>query len=907
MQEYLPFIIVGIVTGSIYGLAGTGLVLTYRTSGIFNFAHGAVAAAAAYFFYWLNVVHGISWLPALLLSICVLGPAAGLGLQQVAKRLAVQRPAMKIVGTVGIILLVEGLATVKFGTEPLVQPQFFPHGSSYFALGGTNVSYAQVIVSVVPLVAVIALYLLLKFTRSGIAMRAVVDDPDLLSLHGTSPRRVRSAAWLIGTTFAVLSGVLVGPTAGIEAITLTYLVVQAFGAAAIGTFSNLPMTYIGGLILGIASSLSTKFTLNVPWLNGLPGALPFLILFIALVVTPRRRLAMPTRLERPPAVEWRGPPLGRLLLGGAIIVLFVLVPVFAGGRLAFYTVGLTQGIMLLSLGLLVRTAGLVSLSQAAFAAIGAVCFSQFFTDMHMPWLLAVLAGALVVAPVAGLLAIPAIRLSGLFLALATFGFGLMIVAMFYTRNFMFTPATTGRIMPRPSIARTDSSYYFIVLAFLIGTAGVVELIHRGRLGRLLHGLSQSPLSINTLGLNVNATRALVFCISGFIAGIGGILYGCTVNVASSGDAHYGSFESLVLLALLALAPMRAPWYALFGVVGAVIPAYWTSADSTSWLYAIFGLFAVIVALQGGTTGLPASVRTRIWRFLGGWQPRVRRRSGRPDPASAEESPDVAVPVPSAGLRINGMSVRYGGNVAVGGLTLKAPAGRITGLIGPNGAGKTTTFNVASGLIKPSSGTVTLDNRDVTGASPAARGCRGLGRTFQIMQLCDSLTVYDNVLLGCEAAQAGARPWHQLLATPSEFRIARQQATEALDLCGIRGLADSQAGDLSTGERRLVDLARCLAGSFDILLLDEPSSGLDPSETERFAQTLKQAVSQRGTGILLVEHDMSLVMDVCDYIYVLDFGRLLFEGPPQAVSSSEIVQNAYLGTAAVGATAGNDAS
>jgi ABC-type branched-subunit amino acid transport system ATPase component len=105
----------------------------------------------------------------------------------------------------------------------------------------------------------------------------------------------------------------------------------------------------------------------------------------------------------------------------------------------------------------------------------------------------------------------------------------------------------------------------------------------------------------------------------------------------------------------------------------------------------------------------------------------------------------------------------------------------------------------------------------------------------------------------------------------------------------------------------VDLARCLAGSFDILLLDEPSSGLDPSETERFAQTLKQAVSQRGTGILLVEHDMSLVMDVCDYIYVLDFGRLLFEGPPQAVSSSEIVQNAYLGTAAVGATAGNDAS
>jgi ABC-type branched-subunit amino acid transport system ATPase component/branched-subunit amino acid ABC-type transport system permease component len=893
VHELLPFIITGLVTGAVYGLAGTGLVLTYRTSGIFNFAHGAVAAAAAYFFYWLNVVHGQGWVLSFVLGVFVFGPVAGIVLESFAKHLAEQRPAMKIVGTVGVILLVQGLATVKFGTDPLRQPQYFPHGTELFRISGVNVSYGQLIVVLVSLVAVVLLYALFRFSRAGVAMRAVVDDPDLVGLHGTSPRRVRTIAWVLGATFAALSGVLISPTLGVEAIILTYLVVQAFGAAAVGVFSNIPMTYIGGLIIGVGSAVSTKYVLNTEWLSGLPGSLPFIVLFVVLLVTPRSKLAIPPRKEKRPPLQWRGPAPGRVVLMIVFVGALAIVPSFADTKLTFFTIGLTQAIMILSLGLLVRTAGLVSLSHAAFAAIGAVAFSQFVTNFSMPWLLAVLLGALIVVPVAGALAIPAIRLSGLFLALATFGFGLMIEQMFYARGFMFTSAGSGRVMPQPSFVHNDKQFYFVVLAFLVAVALVIEAIHRIRLGRMLEGLSESPLSLATLGLSTNTTRILVFCISGFLAGIGGILYGCTVNVAASSDSHYASFQSLVLLALLALAPLRAPWYAIFAIIGAVIPAYWHSGNATLWLNAIFGVFAILVSLQGGSPVMPVALQRGVERAFGWWHPRDRTAVAG---SSAEAQSVQHTADPAAGLQIEDLTVRFGGHTAVSKFGLEAPAGRITGLIGPNGAGKTTTFNAASGLVRPTTGRIVLSGTDVTRMGPARRGERGLGRTFQIMQLADSLSVRDNVRLGCEAGQAGAAPWRQIAASRAQKRVAELRTQQALELCGITHLAGLQAGGLSTGQRRLVDLARCLAGSFDVVLLDEPSSGLDPAETRQMASTLRRVVEQRGIGVLIVEHDMSLVMDICDYIYVLDFGQLIFEGSPAEVADSPVVQSAYLGDA-----------
>jgi ABC-type branched-subunit amino acid transport system ATPase component len=174
-----------------------------------------------------------------------------------------------------------------------------------------------------------------------------------------------------------------------------------------------------------------------------------------------------------------------------------------------------------------------------------------------------------------------------------------------------------------------------------------------------------------------------------------------------------------------------------------------------------------------------------------------------------------------------------------------------------------------------------------------------------MQLGDSLTVADNVALGRESGQAGGHILSQVIAPPRQVREVQAATRSALETCGIAQLADVQAGALSTGQRRLVELARCLAGPFDVLLLDEPSSGLDHEETTAFDEVLRRVVAERGCGILLVEHDMSLVMNICDYIYVLDFGRLIFQGAPHAVASSPVVQAAYLGSEAVNPVTGQE--
>lgn len=249
---------------------------------------------------------------------------------------------------------------------------------------------------------------------------------------------------------------------------------------------------------------------------------------------------------------------------------------------------------------------------------------------------------------------------------------------------------------------------------------------------------------------------------------------------------------------------------------------------------------------------------------------------------------------ATGLEIADLSVRYEGNVAVDSVSLAAPLGRLTGLIGPNGAGKTSIFNACSGLLRPAAGRVALCGHDVTRLGPAARARRGLGRTFQRMELFTSMTVAENVALGREARIAGSNPLWQQVGTRRQRAVVRAATEEALEVCGIADLAGQTVDALSTGQRRLVELARVYAGDFRLLLLDEPSSGLDHGESEHLGGILRSLVEKRGVGILLVEHDMALVMNICDYLYVLDFGLMIFQGTPRETQASPVVRAAYLG-------------
>jgi len=247
-----------------------------------------------------------------------------------------------------------------------------------------------------------------------------------------------------------------------------------------------------------------------------------------------------------------------------------------------------------------------------------------------------------------------------------------------------------------------------------------------------------------------------------------------------------------------------------------------------------------------------------------------------------------------GLASVDLTVRYGGQTAVDAVSLTAPPGRVTGLIGPNGAGKTSFFGACSGLIRPAGGFIRFFGADITRKSPAYRARHGLGRTFQRTEIVNAMTVETNVLLGAECRIVGSNPLRQLITSPRQRRMIQDAAYDALHICELTTLAGRIAGTLSTGQRRMVELARVLAGGFSILLLDEPSSGLDRAETDRFGEILTAVVSDRRIGVLLVEHDIDLVMTVCSHLYVLEFGRLIFEGTPNEAQASRLVRDAYLG-------------
>ncbi|MBA3652835.1 MAG: ATP-binding cassette domain-containing protein [Actinobacteria bacterium] len=257
----------------------------------------------------------------------------------------------------------------------------------------------------------------------------------------------------------------------------------------------------------------------------------------------------------------------------------------------------------------------------------------------------------------------------------------------------------------------------------------------------------------------------------------------------------------------------------------------------------------------------------------------------------------------SGLEVSGLTVRFGGNVAVNNLSLEAPLGRLTGLIGPNGAGKTTTFAAISGLVRPDEGIIRLFDRDVSGLAAPPRAQLGLGRTFQRPELCSSLSVAENVALGWEARAAGGNPWRHLVPRRTDGRALREAVATAVELCGIGDIRERKVGSLSVGRRRLVELARVRAGGYRLLLLDEPSSGLETAETTRFGAVIRRMVDEDGVGILLVEHDMALVMEVCDYLFTLDFGERIFAGTPAATRASGVVRAAYLGDAVLQDAAG----
>ena len=606
MNAYIPYLVIGLTTGAIYGISAMGLVLTYKTSGLFNFAHGAVCAAAAFVFYALRQQHHWPWPLAAIGAVLIFGALSGLFLERVSAVLTNVHTSYKIVGTVGILIAIQALAALCFGPEALPFQPFLPQ-SALFRIQDVSITADNVVDLALGIGAAVALYIFFKATRLGTAMRGVVDDSQLLDMTGTSPIRVLRSAWVIGSIFAAASGVLFAAVQQqLDVSILSLLVVQAFGAAAIARFSSLPMCLVGGLVVGVVQQVLSKIDAPHPALQGIDINVPFLTLFVVLLVMPKGKLTEIGRSVKARAVE-PSTFSPKLRAGGYSVLMVgaILVPFFAGSNMPFWITAVSQSVLFLSLSLLVRTSGQISLCHIGFAAIGAAGFGHMFAD-GVPWGIAILLGGLFAVPAGALIAIPAIRLSGLYLGLATLGFGILLAEYAYNKSWMFGGALSSKIR-RPSGWQSNDRFYYLLLAIAVVAIGIVLLVEHSRLGRLLRGLADAPIALTTLGTNVNVSRVLVFCLSTFLAGVAGATFASQFSGVN--DTSFNYVQSLVVLAVMAISGRRTVTVAVVApVLLYVLPGYIDNARFTLYLQLLFGVAALVAAgtSQGSFSRLVAA-------------------------------------------------------------------------------------------------------------------------------------------------------------------------------------------------------------------------------------------------------------------------------------------------------------
>jgi branched-subunit amino acid ABC-type transport system permease component len=459
-----PYVVTGIADGAIYALAGLGLVLTYKTSGIFNFAIGAQAAASAYVFYSLRVTVGLPWPVAALCSVLMVGLVGSLVLERIAFWLTGAPPATKVVATIGLLVLLQSALTGIYGVATIEFNPFLPNkGVQVF---GVHVLGGQLIVVAIALAATIGLYLFFNRARLGVSMQAVVDSPTLLALEATNPVVVRRYAWAIGSCFVSVSGMLLAPTLGIDVNQFLLVYIAAFGAAAVGGFSSLPVTFAAAIGIGVTKNVvSDKLAGQTNLvLAELYTQIPFLVLVAALILVPRAKLvtrgAGIVRKLRP-ATTFPGPVLA-VGAGGGVAVALAIPFVVGAAYVNQYTAGIGFAVVLASLGLLLWTSGQISLCQMSFAAVGATTFAHAL-GAGWPWLLGLVAAAAVAIVAGAVAAIPSFRLSGIYLAAATFGFGLLIQNLIFPTFLMFGAADSVAVL-RPHLlgvnATSDNAYYY---------------------------------------------------------------------------------------------------------------------------------------------------------------------------------------------------------------------------------------------------------------------------------------------------------------------------------------------------------------------------------------------------------------------------------------------------------------
>ena len=934
MTQLISLLITGAVTGGIYAILASGLVITYLTTGIFDFSYGAVAFSVAYFYYQIHVGLGMPVVPAALLAILVFGPLLGLLLDRLIYRHLVQAPLMaRIIAPIGVLVALPNLMYLisdwltTTAKVPLADPNDissppglgpFPAKIWSFAHGATLTS-DQLAIFISAVVVALLLWLIIKHSPLGLRMRAVVDRRSLASLRGIDPARVSSQAVLISSLLAGLSGVLLAPIFNLIPSTFTYVMFVSAAAAALGKFSSIPLAFVGGIFLGVVQDLVAGYiTVSSGLVPGLKAGVPFIVLFVTLYVLGRRKVRIAGTIaedEPPPDYlsdlpKWRR-ALPWVLLTGALLIWIQFASIFINTLIAQ---GLALAIVFLSFVVITGIGGLVSLAQAAFVSLGAIVAALAIAH-GCPFLLAVLIGAVAACALGLAIALPSLGLGGLSLALATLAAGFLADYLLFNISSL-TGGSTGRPLVPPTLGPFNLSNpatyaYFLLIVFGIVALGVRNL-ERSKTGRVMIAIRSSEPAAASSGASTIAPRLALFAISAAIAGFGGALLAAN-NLQVTGTDFPTEMGLFWIAVIVVFGVRRIGGAFLAGLLSYLVPQLLSYVTTTTLLPPIlFGLGAITLAQQPdgfmAVVGLARKARRqrRTEAALAASAETLTQPSAETltqpsaetltQPSAETLTQPSAEPIHPAGpavtvgataapetgpdpatsdcaMALRGVSAGYDNMIVLHDIDLSVATGDFVAIVGPNGAGKSTLCGVLAGTLQTVSGSVYFGGRDISSSAAYERARNGLFLAPEYRGIFAGLSVEENLAV-----------W---LRDPR----LRNAAMERFPVLGQRRKVP--AGSLSGGEQQLLTLASALERPPSVLVVDEPSLGLSPIAAKQVFDTLA-TVHAAGTTVIVVEEQARRALEVAHTLVLLNLGRVSWQGPSSELTADH-VQELYLGT------------